>query len=68
MNIFFVRFITFLKFSLVLTDDNVPVGKCRVSHDTKPTFENMSSNSCLSSYVNEPETKHNICPLFSFSV
>ena len=36
--LFFVHFINLFKFISVSTDDNVPIGKCRVCHGTKPTF------------------------------
>ena len=36
--LFFVHFINLFKFLSVLTDDNVPIGKCRVCHGTKPTL------------------------------
>ena len=34
----FAHFTTIFKCSSVLTDDNVPIGKCKDCHDTKPTF------------------------------
>ena len=37
-NVVFVHFINLFKSLSVSTDDNVPIGKCRVCHGTKPTF------------------------------
>ena len=36
--LFFVHFINIFKLLSVSTEYNVPIGKCRVCHGTKPTF------------------------------
>ena len=38
--LFFDHFINLFKFLSISTDDNVPIGKYRVCHGTKPNFGN----------------------------